>query len=125
MASQHISVMVCVDAATIENGCLEVCYHPHCIITTAQHNPENPTFMHFHYNIHCWKFRFAYVSQLLAHFAYVNCLLQVAAGQWEKDQVPLTSTGVVQPEAEATMNFEYVQTVPGDVFLFSGYLPHR
>lgn len=72
MANSHISVMLAIDAATPENGCLEVC-----------------------------------------------------PGIWVKDQVPLTPSGVITAEAEAGMQFLPVQCSPGDVLLFSGYLPHR
>jgi len=54
-----------------------------------------------------------------------NGCLQVAAGQWKKDQVPLNAQGVVTPEAEADMTFQYVECVPGDILFFGGYLPHR
>jgi hypothetical protein len=39
--------------------------------------------------------------------------------------VPLTPSGVITAEAEAAMQFLPVQCSPGDVLLFSGYLPHR
>jgi len=72
LASTHVSVMVCADACTIENGCLEV-----------------------------------------------------AGGRWEADQVPLTDTGIITKEYEATLSFRPIPCAPGDVIFFTGYLPHR
>jgi len=73
LASDHISVMVAADAATTQNGCLQVC-----------------------------------------------------PGQWSQaSNVPLTSDGIIRPEAEKEMTFQPVLCKPGDVLFFSGYLPHR
>lgn len=72
LGTEHISIMVAIDHATIENGCLEV-----------------------------------------------------APGVWREGQVPLTSDGIVTPEAEANMAFRPVECSPGDVLVFTGYLPHR
>jgi hypothetical protein len=51
--------------------------------------------------------------------------LQVARGVWVKDQVPLTTTGIITAEAGSAMNFEYVVCNAGDVLFFTGYIPHR
>lgn len=72
LAERHISVMVAIDAATEENGCL-----------------------------------------------------LIAPGQWKKDDLPLTAQGTVTSEAEATLDFIPITTTPSDVFIFSGYLPHK
>jgi len=85
LAKDHISVMVAVDEATEENGCLQVCKGK-------------------------WK----------------------ATDDDDDDEahrdavyVPLTSEGVIVPEVEASMKFHPITCQPGDVLLFSGYLPHR
>jgi 2-aminoethylphosphonate dioxygenase len=54
-----------------------------------------------------------------------NGCLEVAAGVFVKDQVPLTADGVVEPETEKTMEFKPVVCPAGTVMLFSGYVPHR
>jgi len=82
LAKDHISVMVAVDAATEENGCLQVC-----------------------------KGRWKATDDDRAHNEAVF--------------VPLTSEGVIVPDVEATMSFDHITCCPGDVLLFSGYLPHR
>lgn len=82
LAKDHISVMVAVDAATEENGCLQVC-----------------------------KGRWKAADDDRAHNEAVY--------------VPLTSEGVIVPDVEATMSFDHITCCPGDVLLFSGYLPHR
>jgi predicted HD phosphohydrolase/ectoine hydroxylase-related dioxygenase (phytanoyl-CoA dioxygenase family) len=68
----HISVMVAIDDATQENGCL-----------------------------------------------------QVAPGQWVKDQVHLTKDGVVVPEEESQMSFVPLTCKAGDIVFFTGFIPHR
>ena len=82
LAKDHISVMVAVDAATEENGCLQVC-----------------------------KGRWKAADDDRAHNEAVY--------------VPLTSEGVIVQDVEATMSFDHITCCPGDVLLFSGYLPHR
>ncbi|KAL0480953.1 hypothetical protein AKO1_013613 [Acrasis kona] len=73
LATDHISVMVAIDEATVENGCLQVC-----------------------------------------------------PGQWDSNSnVPLTSSGIITPEAEKAMVYQYVPCRPGDVLFFGGYTPHR
>ena len=69
-----------------------------------------------------------HISVLVAvdEFTEANGCLQVAqGGGWEKGQVALTTDGVVTPEAEAGMTWRPLECHPGDVVLFSGYLPHR
>ena len=69
-----------------------------------------------------------HISVLVAvdEFTGENGCLQVAqGGVWEKGQVALTADGIVTPEAEAGMSWRPLECRPGDVVLFSGYLPHR
>lgn len=69
---EHISVMIAIDDATIENGALEV-----------------------------------------------------APGQWKKDQVQLTENLLITAEAEAAMTFQTIECKAGDVIFFNGFIPHR
>lgn len=54
-----------------------------------------------------------------------NSCLEIAAGKWSKNDVPLTSCGILDPVAEAAMEFTPVECQPGDVLFFGGYTPHR
>jgi len=73
LATEHVSVMLAIDAAPRQSGCL-----------------------------------------------------QVAKGVWgPHSNVRLQPDGVVHPDAESNMAFEHVECVPGDVFFFSGWIPHR
>lgn len=54
-----------------------------------------------------------------------NGPLEVAAGRWGPDLVPLNERGVVTEEAEAKMKYAPVLCEAGDVVLFDGWTPHR
>jgi hypothetical protein len=83
--------MVAVDAATVENGCLEVALPPLTTNNSTTNTPIN-----------------------------AGCI------SWLPSQVPLDpQTGCVTTTAEAELNFAVMKCVPGDILIFSGYLPHR
>lgn len=54
-----------------------------------------------------------------------NGCLQVAPGKWAAGKVPLTKSGIVEAEAEKMMTFVPAPCKPGEVVLFSGWIPHR
>jgi len=55
-----------------------------------------------------------------------NGSLQCSAGVWTRDSgVPLTDSGVLTAEYEASLDWEMVLGMPGDLVLFDGWTPHR
>jgi len=54
-----------------------------------------------------------------------NGCLQFSAGRYGKGDIPLTETGIVQPEFDAKLNYSFVECKAGDVVFFDGYVPHR
>ena len=95
MATEHVTVMVAVDKATIENGCLQV--------ALPLPLPTNTSF-----------------STSTSSISSAGCT------SWLPGQIPLDSaTGVVTEEAQASMSFAHMECEPGDILVFSGYLPHR
>ena len=92
MATEHVTVMVAVDAATEENGCLQVALPPR-----RGTEPSSD-----------------------ASVSSAGCT------SWLPGQVPLdATTGVITKEAQVDMQFAHIHCSPGDVLVFSGYLPHQ
>jgi len=54
-----------------------------------------------------------------------NGCLQFSPGRYGKGDIPLTDTGVVQPDFDKKLNYVFVECKPGDVVFFDGYIPHR
>ena len=54
-----------------------------------------------------------------------NGCLEFAAGRHEEGLIGLTEDGVLSKEAEAGLTFTPCEMEPGDVTIFSSYIPHR
>lgn len=91
LATDHISVMVAVDASTEANGCLQVSPGWYVMLSVE------------------------------AIFVLTLCMCD----RYSAGEIPLTKDGVLTSEAESSLQFTPVLANPGDVMLFSGYLPHR
>jgi 2-aminoethylphosphonate dioxygenase len=52
-----------------------------------------------------------------------GCLL-MAPGMHDKGMLPTAPDGTVDPDFAKTLNWEYVETEPGDIVLFDSYIPH-
>ena len=54
-----------------------------------------------------------------------NGCLEFASGRHNEGIIGLTEDGIVSEEAAGPMKFVACETEPGDVVLFSSYVPHR
>lgn len=54
-----------------------------------------------------------------------NGCLEFAAGRHREGLIGLTEDGIISKEAEAALEFTPCETAPGDVVIFSSYVPHR
>ncbi len=53
-----------------------------------------------------------------------NGCLKMARGMHSQGMLPTATDGTVDPEFAKTLNWEYVETEPGDIVLFDSYIPH-
>ena len=54
-----------------------------------------------------------------------NGCLQMARGMHDKGMLPTAPDATVDAEFAKTLNWEYVETEPGDIVLFDSYIPHK
>lgn len=54
-----------------------------------------------------------------------NGCLEFAAGRHREGLIGLTDDGIISPDVANEMDFLPVETQPGDVLVFSSYVPHR
>lgn len=107
MGSRHISVMVAIDRATEENGCLEVALPVSSPSLEASVRTDTNT-------------------EIDADTDTNTNTDSSRCARWGPDQLPLDpATGVVTSAAEADLEFLPMECEAGDVLFFNGYLPHR
>jgi ectoine hydroxylase-related dioxygenase (phytanoyl-CoA dioxygenase family) len=54
-----------------------------------------------------------------------NGCLQMAPAMHDKGMLPTAPDATVDSEYAETLNWEYVETEPGDIVLFDSYIPHK